>query len=746
MTRAASAPLQWLRGVGQAIAHAASGLTFKQMVAILRSEAGGVSKVAQPMAVNAWVNAAITRIATTLSGLDWRIVAADDPSRVITSGAALELMTRPDTDTGYADMIEEFATHLMEGGEAHVIDPDGGMRPRRLLIAGRREMTEAILGGGAVAWTYSQPRTGRRITPAPDSHWYMRMPNPYDPIRGLAPLQAAGLGLSMDYQAAVFQIASLANGQAPGGLYKFTNPTNAAERKEFLDSIRAKHSGAENANRPLALSGVDYQDITRRTVDLELFEGRRYTREEIFAVLGVPPVLANVFDAAHYNVAEAAQQIFLINTIGPLARKTMRMFNDLILPRVEVGVMCVIDLGSHPVAQAAERSKATALRDLLSNGVPYNEAITFLGLPFTPQKWGEQSFIQAGVDTPDNIIAGVPGFGPLETPAEDDDDETPEAPTVEETDDADDADDDTAAAYARHVAASLATERRAENAQIARAARAIRGKWLAHFRRQERMLIANVKREVGESAGGTILIASEKAERIAQRILLNIAAEKRQIQLLFKQYASSAIEATLRDELKRLRIPAAEIDAAVRKAMRGRLIESILRSKQNKIAAVELTTRKRVKQALVTGLREGESVQDLAGRIRKVMNGSNRALTIARTEAGQAVSSARFVAAAAAGAQRKAWITGANPRDTHVAAGERYGPAQAIPMNEAFEVGGVKLMYPRDPRGAAGEIINCNCVMLTVRGKADATGATRWIMVNATRISWSRRRVHRRAA
>ena len=53
-----------------------------------------------------------------------------------------------------------------------------------------------------------------------------------------------------------------------------------------------------------------------------------------------------------------------------------------------------------------------------------------------------------------------------------------------------------------------------------------------------------------------------------------------------------------------------------------------------------------------------------------------------------------------------------NTRPTHVEAGRRYaigGDPGPIPTDEPYIVGGERLMYPRDPSGAAGETINCRC-------------------------------------
>jgi uncharacterized protein with gpF-like domain len=64
---------------------------------------------------------------------------------------------------------------------------------------------------------------------------------------------------------------------------------------------------------------------------------------------------------------------------------------------------------------------------------------------------------------------------------------------------------------------------------------------------------------------------------------------------------------------------------------------------------------------------------------------------------------------AATGARSKKWVTKHDDkvRKTHAAA-----DGQTVPLNAPFVVGGQLLMFPGDPRGSAGETINCRCVLV----------------------------------
>jgi hypothetical protein len=95
-----------------------------------------------------------------------------------------------------------------------------------------------------------------------------------------------------------------------------------------------------------------------------------------------------------------------------------------------------------------------------------------------------------------------------------------------------------------------------------------------------------------------------------------------------------------------------------------------------------------------------------------------RAETTLRTEMQRAFNLSTFAqqqdSAARIPGLTKSWVaTGdARTRVSHLRAHMRY-KAHPIPIDEPFEVGGAKLMYPGDPSGPPEETINCRCRSVT---------------------------------
>jgi SPP1 gp7 family putative phage head morphogenesis protein len=115
--------------------------------------------------------------------------------------------------------------------------------------------------------------------------------------------------------------------------------------------------------------------------------------------------------------------------------------------------------------------------------------------------------------------------------------------------------------------------------------------------------------------------------------------------------------------------------------------------------------------SLQEGMSNGESIAELSERVRAEFNSvdSERARRIAMTETAAAYGTARQAAQESSGVPYKKWLTSgnANVRPAHQAAN-----GQIAKVDEPFTVMDEELMYPGDPNGSAGNIINCHCVAI----------------------------------
>ena len=130
---------------------------------------------------------------------------------------------------------------------------------------------------------------------------------------------------------------------------------------------------------------------------------------------------------------------------------------------------------------------------------------------------------------------------------------------------------------------------------------------------------------------------------------------------------------------------------------------------RRKITSISENTRARIVSLVDQGYRDGLGVAEIARGIRDRIPGMSqmRGALIARTEAHGAANFGADVAARETGLNlRKEWVSAEDERtrETHAAA-----DGQIVGMDDAFDVGGVSMMFPGDPSAPVEEVANCRC-------------------------------------
>jgi SPP1 gp7 family putative phage head morphogenesis protein len=129
------------------------------------------------------------------------------------------------------------------------------------------------------------------------------------------------------------------------------------------------------------------------------------------------------------------------------------------------------------------------------------------------------------------------------------------------------------------------------------------------------------------------------------------------------------------------------------------------------VEIISQTTVEQMRRLISQGEIEGLSTDQVARNIVKQIPTISRyrANAIARTETHTAANYGSQAAAEATGLNiQKEWVAANDERtrEDHIDA-----DGQIVGLNESFDVGGEALMFPGDPSGSAGNIINCRCTV-----------------------------------
>jgi SPP1 gp7 family putative phage head morphogenesis protein len=133
-----------------------------------------------------------------------------------------------------------------------------------------------------------------------------------------------------------------------------------------------------------------------------------------------------------------------------------------------------------------------------------------------------------------------------------------------------------------------------------------------------------------------------------------------------------------------------------------------------KLLAVNITTRRELRDTLREGYLAGEGIPQLATRVESIYSAAEgyRSEMIARTEIISAANAGSVDGMKESGVvDKKEWIAtlDGRERDEH---GDASG--QIVDLDGTFDIGGEDLDYPGDPSGSAEMTINCRCAVAPV--------------------------------
>lgn len=200
----------------------------------------------------------------------------------------------------------------------------------------QNNVSENMDANGQVYYTYATNDGKGKIskrTYASKDILHIKLNNT-DGFRGLSPITQAAqeLGLAMagsNHAASLFK-----NGARPSAVLQtdqtFGDDDNAVARlrKTWHDA----HGGSANSGKTAILeAGLKYQSVQMSSVDAQLLEHSKFSREKIASIFRIPSHMLNAADSMKYNSIEHNNTGFFRDALMPLVTKLENNLN-LILP------------------------------------------------------------------------------------------------------------------------------------------------------------------------------------------------------------------------------------------------------------------------------------------------------------------------------------------------------------------------------------------------------------------------------
>ncbi len=786
---------------------------FFQSIRLLQN----AQSLQEPYRQHGWTYAAIRALASNVAQVPWRILTGDpDNPTVVTEGPWVDLFDHVNPHMeARSQLWEAVVIWLSHSGEVAVFKGghgtedklDPGEVPRELWPVNGKSL-EPKMNERTKLVDYWEGRddTGGLLKILPRRLVRVKYYNPYFPLRGLAPLEAAEIATTSDFKAQQFNEAYFDNDATPGGILKHPKEMTDDQRKEVDRGWNDKHQGRGKRRRIGVLEGgLEWIPTGDSLRDMEFGALRNMNRQEILGVFKVPE--SEVSLMANLNFATALSsdrgfwtktlipimrliedslwvQLFDVQKVNALRRKVNRRWdrylqayhqrldhlpapdedepiNPILDPERPSGVGRIgargqfwgeFDLTAIEALRQNLDLKLTSAQRMMQMGYTLNQTNERLQLGMEDVPWGDIPFASAGsVPLAQLFLPGEGGGLPPEVGGPNGD--TP-APTLPEPGDPPQPDNEEPTAVGEGSAIVvnkkngngagvdpkiIAVTQRAFAQLHARQSPKAKTLWLQtmknvnlkfepRFRNKYRRYLVQLRsvqlaRLLAVSKGelpddepragaiqwdGVDITRKASAFRLdpsdLEDILFNEDRSKKKIKTQHHPVYLRVSDAT-GDQVT------AELGGNFAFDITDPAMAEVIANREEILAQVPVRLRRRLARSLESGLRNDETIGELADRIRAEFNvfGGARSLTIARTEVASTQSETRNEAFIAEGIEEHRWVTA---RDEAVRPSHARQDGTKRTIGQPFPNG---LTFPAQAGGPPGEIINCRCIAISVR-------------------------------
>ena len=273
---------------------------------------------------HSWVRACVGVWARATTSAGWNITLVEGkPKDDSTQKLLNEFFDYPNPDESTNDILEGIVTDLGIYGNAYIEVVKGmdGL-PKEIWNLDATSMRVKYDDHGYIIG-YVQ-RIGQHIVQfLPDQVIHFKLNSRGSTQYGLSPIETLLSTVDTDLKTQIYTTKYYENFGAPKGLFKMKNATPEQVRRNRL-YLATQVSGIENSHRNLMLEGdVEFQTISSEFKDTASLEVRRFLREEVFAVYGVPPSKVSVIESGNIGGGMGSTQDdgFNKETVYPMQNK-----------------------------------------------------------------------------------------------------------------------------------------------------------------------------------------------------------------------------------------------------------------------------------------------------------------------------------------------------------------------------------------------------------------------------------------
>jgi HK97 family phage portal protein len=346
--------------------------------------------------------AIVNRLSVDTAAVDWhmhRLVnpktnsstaceLCDQPGvKYVPEHPALSVWNRPNDFYTREEFVESEQQHVDLTGEGWWVVAKVGTRPIELWPVRPDRMvpiphrTKFLAG-----YVYLGP-DGERIPLQLDEVIQIRMPSPWDPYRGMGPVQSILVDLDSTRYSAEWNRNFFLNSAEPGGIIEVDKRLGDDEFDEMTERWREQHQGVSRAHRVAIIEQGKWVDRKFTQRDMQFAELRSVSREIIREAYGMHGHMLGLSNDINLANAQAAETTYAKYQTVPRLGRFKHALNSNFLPMFGDMGKGYEFVPGNPVpadeaaANAERTSKTTAYKTLVDAGVDPEDAALVCGLP-----------------------------------------------------------------------------------------------------------------------------------------------------------------------------------------------------------------------------------------------------------------------------------------------------------------------------------------------------------------------------
>lgn len=176
---------------------------------------------------------------------------------------------------------------------------------------------------------------------------HFKYPNPTNPgdtlshYYGLGPVAAARLAITGDLYASRWNVNFFSNGARPDGHLTTEQRLTEEDARRLRAMWEESHKGVDKAHRVAVLGqGTKYHQVAINPKDMDFLAQRKFGRDEILAIFGVPASKLGIVEDVNRANAEANNYTFIKDVIQPKLRRMDERLNAFLTPKFDERLLC----------------------------------------------------------------------------------------------------------------------------------------------------------------------------------------------------------------------------------------------------------------------------------------------------------------------------------------------------------------------------------------------------------------------